>query len=219
MKVVIQCAARKRGNAGFLRAENGTPVLFVADPSRAPEREGLKYARPDDWADRHATWRERLVEYNRARTNPLGLSPAWHLYANDAYGALVNRFGATEVFILSAGWGLIRGDFLTPQYDVTFSAAARQKHPFKYRAKREQYDDFNQLPSECTDNLVFFGGKDYLPLFRKLTSEYRGVRHVIYNAASPPEAPGCHLVRYATRTRTNWHYEAVKAYLAGQLVF
>jgi hypothetical protein len=37
---------------------------------------------------------------------------------------LVEKFGIEKVFILSAGWGLIRADFLTPNYDITFSGSA-----------------------------------------------------------------------------------------------
>lgn len=54
-------------------------------------------------------WRERLVDYNDAVTaNPDGLLPAYQLYTNPVYQRLVDTFGLNSVFILSAGWGLIR---------------------------------------------------------------------------------------------------------------
>jgi hypothetical protein len=36
----------------------------------------------------------------------------------------VDRFGLENVYVLSASWGLIRADFLTPYYDITFSSSA-----------------------------------------------------------------------------------------------
>jgi hypothetical protein len=56
--------------------------------------------------------------------NPLGLYPAYRLYENRVYGRLVEAFGVENIYILSAGWGLIRADFLTPYYDITFSHSA-----------------------------------------------------------------------------------------------
>jgi len=42
-----------------------------------------------------------------AEGNPLGLCPAYQLYENKTYGRLAARFGLGNLFILSAGWGLI----------------------------------------------------------------------------------------------------------------
>ena len=78
MIVVIQCAARKREDAGFLRTQEGKPVLFVADPSAAPASDTLIYARPDDSSDHGGSWRDVLVRYNDdPGSNPLSLLPAF----------------------------------------------------------------------------------------------------------------------------------------------
>ena len=75
------------------------------------------YAHPDDLSDSGITWRERLLRYNRQPgTNPLGLLRAWELYQNAVYSRLVRTYGIERVYILSAGWGLITADFLTPNY-------------------------------------------------------------------------------------------------------
>jgi len=96
------------------------PLQQGAAPSRK-----IRYARPDDASDQGVSWRSLIWDYNKARArNPLKLYPAYRLYIDDAYGALVKQFGITNTFILSAGWGLIRSDFLTPQYNITFSGAA-----------------------------------------------------------------------------------------------
>lgn len=213
MKIVIQCAARKNCDAGWMVDSHGRRVSFVADPASAPAREGFMYAKPDDIGEDGASWRERLVAYNSgSHANPLGLYPAYKLYANEAYGALVGKSGAENVYILSAGWGLIGAKFLTPQYDITFSPNA---DAFKRRRKADTYADFCQLPEHCTDDLVLFSGKDYLPLFNALTRSYVGTRHVFYNSRNIPRLEGCRVIRYDTSTRTNWHYECARAFMNG----
>ena len=218
MIAVIQCAARKREDAGYLRMKDGTPVMIVADPAKAPTGDGLVYARPDDLSDTGASWREVLLQYNAAPdSNPLGLLKAYELYENWTYRRLAEHSGTERMFILSAGWGLIRSDFLTPQYDVTFSGAMKKGAPYKYRRKQDAYADFRHMPSGIDEPVVFFGGKDYVRLFCTLTQGIKGRRTVCYNSSQPPEAPGCALVEFPTSTRTNWHYECVSAFLQGQL--
>ncbi len=104
-------------------------------------------------------------------------------YENKCYGLLANRFGLKNLYILSAGWGLIRGNFLTPYYDITFSQSA---DPYKRRRKGEQYEDFRLLSDETADDTVFIGGKDYLPLFCRVTNSLRGKRIAVFNSASAP---------------------------------
>jgi hypothetical protein len=215
MIVVIQCAASKRADAGSLRTADGRNVLFVADPDKAPPVNGLVHARPDDAAEDGRTWREQLVAYNEAGLNPLGLSTAYELYENPAYRQLVNKLAVGKVFILSAGWGLIRADFLTPLYDITFASAVKKAAPWKHRRRTDSYSDLRQLPETSSDDIVFLGGKDYVPLFCQLTSNAAGERVVFYNSDTPPPAPGCRLERFHTTTRTNWHYECARSLMAG----
>ncbi len=209
MIVVIQCAASKRPGAGRLISPSGKPVVFVATPLAAPADSVHEYARPDDPCGTGMSWRQELLRYNReAKDNPLGLVPAWQLYQNKTYGQLVDRFGPHRVFILSAGWGLIRSDFLTPYYDITFSQSADR---WKRRRKADRYQDFRMLPDEPDDDIRFVGGKDYVPLFCALTDTVKGKRTVFYSSARPPEANGCTLERFRTKTRTNWQYECANA--------
>jgi hypothetical protein len=214
MKVVIQCAAAKRSDAGRLLTRDGKPVEFVAHPKIAPVQATKFFARPDDISDRGMSWREQLRKYNENQsTNPLGLLPAYQLYENNIYGSLVNRFGIENVYILSAGWGLIRSDFLTPYYDITFSQSA---DPYKIRRKSDRYDDFQMLPNDSKADLIFLGGKDYLPLFCKLTESAKGKKIVFFNSKNVPRFAACEFRRFETTTRTNWHYECAKALIAGE---
>jgi hypothetical protein len=142
------------------------------------------------------------------------LLPAFELYATDTYRTLTEKFGRENTYILSAGWGLIAASFLTPYYDITFSMSAED---WKRRKKRDAYADLCLLSAEANEKVVFLGGKDYLPLFVHLTASTSAKRAVFYNSAHPPGAPGCDLVRFATTTRTNWHYECAKALINGEL--
>lgn len=214
MILVIQCASRKRPAAGRLETLDGRKVLFVADPRSAPLDDTIVFARPDDASDRGSSWRDVLLDYNQNPENPLGLFPAWKLYDNPVYGRLVASVGVDNVYILSAGWGLIAARFLTPDYDITFSQGA---DGYKRRRKTDRYRDFRFIADEVRGPIVFFGGKDYLPLFANLTSTI-GVRKVVfYNSAQVPPTPGCVLKRFETRARTNWHYECANAFLDGRI--
>lgn len=214
MIAVIQCAASKRPGAGHLLAPDGRPIKFVAHPQEAPVDDAVVYARPDDPSDSGMSWRDVLLNYNQQkRDNPLGLYPAHQLYDNAAYGRLVKRLGVRNVYILSAGWGLIGADLLTPCYDITFSPSARGPDAYKRRRRVDKYLDLCLLPEQTREHIVFFGGKDYLPLFCALTARIKGPKTVFFNSIQLPHAFGCVLTRFATRTKTNWHYECANAFL------
>lgn len=211
MIAVIQCASRKRSGAGHLTTTTGQPITFVAHPTIAPASDEDVYARPDDMSADGRTWREALLKYNdeNAADNPLRLLPAWRLYENPVYARLLGHFGIEELYILSAGWGLIRADFLTPYYDITFSANA-EAH--KRRRRQDRYEDLRMLPA-TRNEIVFFGSVEYVHLFCTLTSDATGPRTVFYRTRRAPEAPGCVLRRFETTTRTNWQYECAHAFL------
>jgi hypothetical protein len=212
MIVVIQCAARKRPDAGHLLTKDGRRVLFVAQPQLAPPCDAVIYARPDDKTDDGYTWRDELTRYNAdTRNNPLGLLPAATLYTHTTYTHLSERIDSNRLFILSAGWGLLPASFLTPNYDITFST---QAEPYKRRRRTDLYRDFSRLSNDQYEPVVFFGGQDYAPLFADLTRMHVGPKTVFFNSQRPPTTPGCFVERFITTTRTNWHYECVEAWLS-----
>ena len=101
---------------------------------------------PDDSSGDGHTWRERLLAYNRGPTdNRLGFMPAYQLYLHNAYRALAKRFGLEQLFILSAGWGLIPATFLTPAYDIT---SGTSDHPAYHRRQDDVYENFCLMPDE-----------------------------------------------------------------------
>ena len=213
MKLVIQCAGKKEPSAGTLQTSDGRRVYFVAHPNETGEGENRFYARPDDLSDDGRTWRERLLSYNATPgANPLGLLPAYRLYGNDVYRSLERHLGAANLFILSAGWGLIPATFLTPDYNIIFSGSASSA--FR-RRRADVFHDLSMIDGDSSEPLVFLGGKDYLPHFARLTDHYRGPRIAVFNSSDEPNLEGLTFVRYETSTRTNWHYKAAKSLLDG----
>lgn len=181
MIVVIQCAARKRRNAGYFRSPTGEKVFFVARPETAPSAEGFLVAHPDSAAPDGMSWREHLVAYNERGGNPFGLLEAGGLYENRVYSELLSVLNPANIFILSAGWGLLRSDSLTPQYDITFSASIRKQQPWKHRSRSDRYSDFTHLPDDTSGPVFFLGGKDYVALFCELTRNVRAERTVEFS--------------------------------------
>jgi hypothetical protein len=217
LRVVIQCAGRKAPLAGSFVC-GGRHVQFVAHPELLTTSSDVFACRPDDrLPERSATWREHLTGYNASGSNPDELLPAGQLYSPSAYGQLRRHVAPADLYILSAGWGLVRSEYLLPDYDITFSQAAR---PWQRRHRtRDRYEDYNHLadaPTADVEALYFFGGLDYLPLYYDLTAALPG-RKVIYTAAlSVPEAPGYEYIRYGSKG-TNWHYRCVTDFLAGRI--
>ena len=222
MIVVISCAGSKSERAGRLKTRDGTPIEFVAQPDIAPRRPGVAYERPDGDSGCGVTWRRWLVEYNQKHVgranNPDGLLPAWQLYKPPIYGQLVNKYGQENIFILSAGWGLIRSDFLTPAYDITFSNQADEYKKRMY--EKDKFSDYNALRQpevEIKGPIVFLGGKSYVDLFCKLT-EALGCRKVVfYKGYRPSVPPGYEPKAYSTKTNTNWHYLCAQDLIAGKI--
>ena len=146
------------------------------------------------------------------------LLPAYQLYKNDCYRGLVNRFGLDNVYVLSAGWGLIRSDFLTPYYDITFNA---QADDYKRRRTKDRYNDFDMLPNDTDEQIVFLGSKDYRPLFYTLTDGVRGERIVLFKSKYAPQKHSNGTFRnFETadpRNTRKWHYECAEALIDGNL--
>ena len=221
IKIVIACAGSKVADAGRMERDEHA-VEFVARPHEASSQKDVLYAHPDDRVDDNAddgqSWRQKLCDYNKKyrnkrSDNPLNLKPAYLLYKPPIYGRLVAHYGCDNVFILSAGWGLLDASFLTPYYDIAFS---KQAERYKRRDPKDTYEDLCFLPPS-DDKVVFFGGKDYLPMFLELTKNYKE-RWVFYNSACKPSvSQNCALRRYETRTRTNWHYCAAQDFMAGKI--
>lgn len=231
MKIVIQCCSRKNQNIGSFIANNGHTVKFVAQPDLCLQSGGKYFCRPDDlMPGSHNTWREHLHQYNelyrRTGDNPDTLCTAIDLYkpkmAAGIYRDLANAFGEENMFILSAGWGLVNGRFLLPNYDITFSKRAKKNEKYKYRNSESNdstWKDFNHLsenPISEDEIIYFFGGLDYISPYRKLTSRIPNQKIIFYNSNNNFDSASnvtfqyrrCHL-----RQRTTWYYKYAVAFI------
>ena len=216
MKIIIQCAGEKTHNAGCLQTPDQKKILFVAQPNIAKNTNGYIYKTPNDLTENNTTWVQELCKYNQNNNNYLNLLPAYRLYDNEIYGNLVTKYGIENVYILSAGWGLINANFLTPNYNITFSKAKNVNKEFR-RNKKDFYTDLCQIPLNLTEDLIFFGGIDYQPLFDKLTTGYKGKRIVFYNSINLPKINNCKFIKFETTQRTNWQYTCAKQLINGTI--
>ncbi len=214
-RIVMQCAKSKR-SGGWFRDLDGTVLRFVANPSLAQSIPGTRAVHPDDIAHDGQSWRDFVLAYNAryraTRDNPFGLHAAGHLYTNPAYDSLFRSTAPT--YILSACWGLVPTDFLLPNYDVTFS----QSQGTPAHALRQGdvgWLDFNMLPRDADDELVFVGGRSYLSAFETLSRNYAGKRIAYHALSDAPVIPGIEIRKFDTATRTNWHYALAHLLISG----
>lgn len=228
MDIVIQCAATKFKDAGSLKTRDGKFVRFVAQPNLCSLKANTLYARPDDPSDTPSvSWRKHLEKYvtSQGQTNPLELRQAYRLYKPAVYAGLVERFGSDKIFILSAGWGLVKADYLLPNYDVTFSLAAKKKCPSAFCHSSVEYDYFQHLTTNSHKNrpVIFLGGSAYWPVFDRLTRDLRRKRVVFTRESRTAsndrkEAPyDFEYRRFPTKVSTNWHYQCAQALISGKI--
>ena len=204
MIAVIQCAATKRCDAGHLRRQDGTKVMFVADPQRRRPIQNACLRAPTTF--RIPARAGGRFWYGTTRTPETIRSDCYALLScikTPPTAGLWSTLGASKVFILSAGWGLIDASFLTPDYDITFNGR-QSKSPLEI-PKEGQLRRSLPLACDTAEPVVFFGGKDYVPLFCKLTGGIGSKRTIFYRASKPPEkaskppeAPGCVLQGFPT---------------------
>ncbi len=215
MITAIQCASSKSPRARGLRTRDGREVRFVAHPDIAPPTRDVLWAHPDGPADElDLTWRQYVSLANARNDTGLGLLPAFELYAPPQYGHLARVFGAENVLIFSAGWGLVRATFLLPNYDITFS---REAEPYKVRRASDRFSDFVQLQSSDSGPLVFMGGAEYRDRMKALTRSYGQEKLCFVRdelgtpRGSTRGVDGWTTIPFPTSRKTNWHYECADA--------
>jgi len=205
--VIIQCAGRKKRNPLW-------GINFVAHPQDPDEHhpDGTMSSITD------VSWRKYIEEYNNGlyKEHNQKLCKAGDLYLPKYYKAAINKLGWDRVYILSAGWGLIRSDYFIPSYDITFSSSAPRKNK---RTIKTPFADWNQL-KDCK-RFFFFGGINYLLFLYKLTQNL-DCEKIVYYAADKVvndaiwQFEGYTYVKYK-KSFTNWHYQALSDWLDGTI--
>ena len=205
----IQLGRHLRGDSGGRAIDLSRPTdrLEPVDgfPASAANRS------PNDYANLLANRSASNTRSPASKANPLGLLPAWRLYKNKTYRLLADTLGPKNFYVFSAGWGLVRSDFMIPDYDITLSPNATGPDKYKRRRKDDPYDDFAMLPADPAGPVVFLGSKAYVPLFCQLTAGGSAHRIIFHNSKTPPEAPDCEIRKYDIPKKTDWHYDAAKA--------
>ena len=212
-RFVMQCAKSKQSD-GWLVDADGRRIAFVARPDSAPSVEGASAQHPDGLDQNGIPWRQHVIDYNHRYSetgeNPQGWHRAGDLYTHPAYARLAGLGPQGTTYILSAGWGLVTSDYLLPNYDVTY-ASGQNVPRCSIRQRSQSWQDFNMLPSDVQDPLIFIGGRRYLEAFAQASRTYAGPRIAYFNSVDETALPGVEMRRFETSTKTNWHYELVAA--------
>lgn len=205
---VIQSAGKKADD-GYLRGNAGRRVVFVADPAKAPAVPDVRYAHPDDLRPDGRSWRQYLVDYNARDTNPAGLCRAIDLYTHPVYAHLARRLPPERLYVLSPAWGLVRADYLVPNYEVSFSHGSHVPAHAR-RAETQKWNDFSAIEAGADDEIVFIGSKDYLPKFDALTRTSPAHRLAYRSSGTGKGSPGLKFRRYEAKeakTKAQWYYD------------
>jgi hypothetical protein len=206
MKVIICCCSSKTLESFTY---NGQTINFVAQvPPFIEGREN--YFHPDDFIpNENRTWRD-LIEQQEIRND---LVHAYELYSPGIYRSLYEHFGV-DLFIYSAGWGIVRADYKLPTYNVTFSNTHNKPNYAIRNNNNNHFNDFNQLLGiEANESIVFMGGLDYVIPFCSLTENLPNEKIIVYKnqnlLANIPNVANNNFQfsHYQTTRRTNWHYE------------
>ena len=173
------------------------------------------------------TWRQKLDDYNQryqhTGENPWRLLPASRLYTpkepySNIYSKLVERFRPENVYILSAGWGLIGSNFLTPIYSVTYSSSAKSENR---RRGKDVFRDFNHLAEQADETdkpIVFIGGGNYVRQFCKLTETFSRPKIVLHSGQRPSLPPDYTPIEYiGDGSNYTWVYRCALDFIGGNI--
>lgn len=206
MKIVISCSGSKNGEN---LVYNNNKIIFVSSPNE----ESKNHFNPDNQIpNENRTWRE----YINSQENS-DLLESYKLYKPSIYNLLYDKY-STDLYILSAGWGIISSEFKIPKYDITFSKKAEKNSK---RKKTDIFKDFNHLENvSANEKIVFLGGADYLKLFYDLTKDLPNEKIIFFKKKNIySDFPFLKnenlfkLIKYETKAKTNWHYGCAKELL------
>lgn len=209
IRIVIQCCKTKNQNSILLC--NNRRVVFQPQSN-------LPWCNIDNT---NTSWVEALRQQNgtRPNLNYSRLLPAGELYLSNVHRGLLNwvkEGRGRELYILSAGWGLVCYKRKMPNYDITFSGG--QQNNYYINPQEIPYDrlynDLQGLDSKkathifvCRSYAVgaqyFFKNKEAIVEHRRTSSSRRLLE--TGNTAD-----------HNITIRTNWHYKAVREFIGEQ---
>jgi hypothetical protein len=205
LQVVIPCSGPKKATAPTMELKK-RPISFVAKPSNPDECAPWDPITPSNIR----TWIDCLADYNNnGQLNPkdiaVGVSIssgcklfcAGALYKNKIYAELIQALGFTNVFILSAGWGLVRADVRLPPYNITFSNEA----PFPARITvANRLSKIKLLLPPNANGAHVFAGRSYANALNRMLPN-----HVFS-------------IELCNGRQRQWYYAAARTWLKKQLL-
>lgn len=196
--------------------------MFVANSAMCKSNASVAYCSTGQHIEPNGmTWQEKLEQYNKQEENSDRLKKAGELYKPRIYLKLVEHFGLENVFILSAGWGLVRADFYLPSYDITFLQSAETCKKRIYGKDNDKFANFNHL-YEIKDSLInevlyFFGGIQYLNMYYDVTSQLPCQKIIYYKSErldlDNNRVKGYRYTKYITPRVQNWHYSCAEDFI------
>lgn len=225
MVVVISCSGPKKGR--YLLNQNKQKIKFVSAPNYCNNTESAKdtlFFHPDDLIEDNKSGRDIVLEMQNESSY---LTKAYELYKerldlnDEIYVNLYNKF-KSNLYIISAGWGLIRADFKLPNYDITFKTGVSACN---FRSFQALFNDFNHLKNIPIDEIiVFIGSPDYINLFYSMTKEIPNKKVIFWKLAGTPsnfkkilnDKNYC-FKYYKTSKRQGWYYELARKLINGDV--
>jgi hypothetical protein len=226
VKVVIQCAKGKDPAAPSIFL-NACPLCFVAIPSLG----GCNCRAPWDHITPalSRTFIDCVRDYNGQKPPGLAcadvtlgigagaLTPAADIYKRTIYRDLVATIGWDNVYILSAGWGLIRADDKIPPYNVTFSSDKWTPPSARITPAKRTCDSIRQkVPGN--DEIHLFLTPKYLKYWIKCFHGQFGSRRVILHWRKCQKLPNISwppndIYWHSCGNPRQWPYDAAKEWL------
>jgi hypothetical protein len=224
MIIVIQCANRKVANAPTLTL-NGNAVHFVVKP-----RDEQKDKRPWDqipgsdktWIDCVKAYNEtggaipgEYIKLNIGTEDGRQLMQCGNLYKHPVYSELMAACGLRNVYILSAGWGLVRADKYIPNYNITFNPSGDHsvrigvKDRLQYPFMSDEIPDNGEINLFISRAYVLYWSHLYLGIVQRTVLHWRLGQEL-------PDGQYRTVIKHdCGNQRTNWHYTAARQFIAG----
>lgn len=197
---------------------NGNTINFVSKINKAEINHNI-YCHPDNIIpNENITWRELIAGQDERED----LIACHILYSPNIYRLLYERY-QNDLFIFSAGWGIVRAEYKLPKYNITFSNGSNIP-TYARRNNNDVFNDFNQLQGINEGELiVLLAGKDYVLPFCQLTKDIPNKKIIVHTSQSILDNNpylnnhNFSFLHYQTNTRTNWHYEFAKRLINNEI--
>lgn len=212
MKIVFPCASKKN-KTPFIY--NSKEICFVSQPKANTEKK--IFVTPDEAImNENLTWRSIINK----QENRNDLTKAYELYKHEIYKMLYEKF-KNNLYIFSAGWGIVSAEFKLPDYDITFSSGKKIQECTK-RKKEQHFDDFNHLNGvDKNEKIIFIGLEKYLNSFLSLVAKLPNEIIIFHKNKNTLSLKGTSekikFKKFERGTNRKWHYLCAEELIKNKL--